>query len=915
MAVEGQTAFLERCGELTELVDLSKLAASGQAQVCLVHGEVGTGKSTLLHAVQTQCEANEGLPRFLLGRCDDITAAVSGRTAAMPFQPFKSILEQLVGIDGSSVEDVPDSRVPAVRRAIHAVVGLGPELIGAFVPVAGLALGAARYLADESGIVDRIKQVRPIEPSENFAGLAIDRFTAVLLAVAADGPLVVAIDDMHWADDGTLALFGHLARRLLDPHQRDSRVLLIGAFRPPGSVISEAAESLRNLTGELRRQGVSRVDLDALTEDCKDLFCNALVDGSPNDLKDDFRVALAKRTGGNPLFASELLLLLRRDGTITQAEGRATLTTAVDWDRLPDAVEAAVERRVRVIDQPLRELLEAGSILGYEFLARDLADVVGRSEQDVLADLDSRLSREFSLIRSVEAGDGTVESYEFRHGLVRAYIYGQIGDGSRRMLHRSVYSAFASDSERAEGMPLLMVLHATHAGLRAEAIHWTLVAAQKAFGRQELVSVFRLAEEVLTRVDSWPTPNEQVAREIIDLHLLAVDVQTTLYELAGAPTHAERALKLAQLIGDRRREAKSYLQSGIAAWKARDYAAAETFLDAGISIADEEGDSETLASLQGNMGIVYNRTRRHELALRAYELALELDPNRRRQARNNSAVVLGSLLGRYDEAIALYEWCCADARTAGQYDCLMLYLRNLNSYRRIGEYDRARVCLQEAIDLARMLGDIAADAAAVEYLGSTIILSDGPEAALPLFEESLVLVETARSLSIDRQSIEILAYARIGLCQLLLNNVRAAVQAANHARRLQVGSTFSDKDIGTVGIVYGMTLLALKSQTNHDLPKAVRVFELEVEASAAEPREYWAPRYNYAIALTGLTLAKSDFDSSTDFEAVHTALGDAISNCGLVGIRHQAAIFFRAMASSLPPVELARILEGLEGSG
>ena len=250
-------------------------------------------------------------------------------------------------------------------------------------------------------------------------------------------PLLLALDNLHWADAGTVALLFHLAQALTH-----SRVLIVGAYRSGALALahSERSHPLGTMIQPLRNQiGATTIDLDQT--DGRG-FVDALLDREPNRLQASFRETLYRHTEGHALFTVELLHTLAAAGWLSQdPEGRWVDRSALNWDALPPRVEALIRERIDRLPPADRTLLNAACVQGDEFRSEIVAALVGESEQTVIARLSGDLARAHRLVLpgGVLPHAGTPGAvYHFRHHLFQAYLYGALDAVQRSRLHRAV---------------------------------------------------------------------------------------------------------------------------------------------------------------------------------------------------------------------------------------------------------------------------------------------------------------------------------------------------------------------------------------------------------------------------------------------------------------------------------------------
>jgi len=358
------------------------------------------------------------------------------------YLPFVEILRLLTGDIESQRAVGALSREHAQRLreasppALGALIRWGPALIDALLS-RGALLERVRALPDGAQWEARVQQAidnRPIVSSSLFLH---DQVSQVLRAMAEDRPLLLILDDLQWADEASISLLFHLARKLAG-----ARVLLLGAYRP-----EEVAQGRDGKPHPL--QAVMH-ELQVLWEDSSlDLaqadgraLVEALVAHEPNRLGPGFRQALYRRTGGHALFTVELLRGLKDRGDLVRdAEGHWTEGAALDWERLPQRVEAVIAAHIARLPRDEQELLSVASIEGEEFHAEVVARVLRRDEQEVIASLSGTLSQERRLLRPESLrrlGEQQFTRYRFRHYLFQRYLYQRLDPLRRAHLHGEV---------------------------------------------------------------------------------------------------------------------------------------------------------------------------------------------------------------------------------------------------------------------------------------------------------------------------------------------------------------------------------------------------------------------------------------------------------------------------------------------
>jgi predicted ATPase len=396
--------LLEREDALKRLSDLARAAAGGRGAIASIRGRPGEGKTTLLSAACGLAD-EQGLRVF--------RARGSELEGDFAFGVVRQLLEgEIMGLD------------PVERTAL---------------------LGGAAGLA--AGVFGLEPGAPPEGPLAVLHGLYW-----VLAGLAAHGPVLLAIDDLHWADATTLEWLAYLSGRI-----EDLPILIVLATRPP----EPGAELLAGLVAV---SSVITLDLGPLAaESLAVLIEHAL--GAPPDAT--FTEASRRVTAGNPFAVAELLGELRRGEASPNAASAATLDTLN-----PAGIERNVLARLGRQQAETRAVAQALAILGDGAELRQAAALAG-------LDLDRAALAAEALVRDGILDQGAAP--RFVHPLLRGAVYGSIGARRRARLHAAAATLLAS--ERAEPQAIAAhLLHADPAGDPASVEHLR-AAARAALGR------------------------------------------------------------------------------------------------------------------------------------------------------------------------------------------------------------------------------------------------------------------------------------------------------------------------------------------------------------------------------------------------------------------------------------------------
>lgn len=424
--------FVGRDAEQRALASVWESATAGEVRSVLVAGEAGIGK-TRLAAEFAALVHGEGAV-VLAGRCDE--------DLAVPYQPFVEALRFFV-------DHAPQHIVDRLGRYPGELARLVPELV--------------------ERLPDLPASLRADPETERYR--LFEAIASWLAAASEEDPILLILDDLHWATKPTTLLLRHLVRA----EARD-RVLILGAYR--STELSRDAPLSDFLADLHRDRDAARINLAGLEQaGVAALLADALA--RPLTVAE---AELARRiradTAGNAFFASEVVRHIGEAATPTD-------TVAV-----PDTVREVVSRRLGHLPDAANEVLVAAAVLGTEFDVGVLSDLTARREAEVLGALE-----EASASQLLE--ESAFDRYRFAHALVRATIYDGMGESRRARLHRQV--ADAIQARYADDLDAHVVALAYHLGevARADpAAAPTALAYTQRAGDQALV---RLAPEEAAR--------------------------------------------------------------------------------------------------------------------------------------------------------------------------------------------------------------------------------------------------------------------------------------------------------------------------------------------------------------------------------------------------------------------------------
>jgi tetratricopeptide (TPR) repeat protein len=503
-----QTPFIGRKTELLRLEQSVKKAGAGQLQIAFIAGEAGAGKSTLVEEFLREQEASDPKLITTIGVCNAQTGSGD------PYLPFRQVLTSLTTEpeDKKSADEIAKAKNTTrfkefVRISSQTLIKVGPDLIGIFVPAAGLVTRIATEFALNSGILpEGLAKKTGKEPAKINPALdqekIFEQYAAVLKELSKDCTLILVLDDLQWADSGSLNLLFHLARQL-----KDSRIFLLGTYRPDDVALGRDGERhpLESILNELKRyHGDIVIDLSQSDTSEGRSFTDALIDTEPNHLGAAFRDELFAHTDGQPLFTVELLRNLRESGALVKDKDGFWIQVATfDFSTLPARVEGVIGERIARLPEGLRETLNVSSVMGYEFIAQVIARVQKVEELELAKNLSRELEKRYLLVfeqGEVKIGKQFLSTYRFSHGLTQQYLYDETSAGERRMLHGEIAETLeALSADHSEQFALQLGRHYAEAGNAEKAVPYWIMAgdvAFRAYAQNEAIAAYTRALEL-----------------------------------------------------------------------------------------------------------------------------------------------------------------------------------------------------------------------------------------------------------------------------------------------------------------------------------------------------------------------------------------------------------------------------------
>ena len=558
--------FVGRTSEQGQLAAALDRTIGGAGSLTMVVGEPGIGKTRLLE--QFAAHARSAGARVLVGRCYD-------GDWAPPFSPF--------------VEAIKQYATTASPQRLRAHLSADAGVLARIVPA----------------LRERLPNIAepPAIPAEGERYRLLEAVSDTLGRLAAKRPLVLVLDDLHWADKGTITMLQQVART-----SSAQRVLVLGAYR---DVELDRTHPLADALAGLRREKhFERIALRGLDRaEVAELLDTIAEQDVPTPLAE----AIARETDGNPFFIKEVLLHLVEEGKIVQSDGAWTSKLSIAEMGIPEGVREVIGRRLSRVSETCGRMLTVASALtaGFSWDALKAISAVTSGEAGVGASLVEGSPRRaapadeasFALTREtvtetrlLDALDQALGAqliverergrYDFTHALIRHTLYEELSTPRRVLLHRQIGEAleqlYAADIE-----PHVAELahHYEQGEDWRKALQFLMKAGEKAaaaYANQDAISFFDRAYQAGQRAGSGGSA------ALSNAAFQRGTVRTTIGDLSAADDFA-LAASLAREAGDREAEAVALAERGFVLIYAHEFEQAKTTLNEALAIATAHG--------------------------------------------------------------------------------------------------------------------------------------------------------------------------------------------------------------------------------------------------------------------------------------------------------------------------------------
>lgn len=787
--IEGvQTRMVGRDSEFEQLHEAFKALFEKRKLVTVtVIGEAGVGKSRLLFEFEDWAEAQPEHFTVFQGRA-------TPQTRSQPYGLLHDILTWRLQITDSDSMRVAKHKIEQGIAPLF-VADEGEDLAQAHAHLLGHLIGLdfsdSKHIR---GISDDGKQIR-----DRGLHAAAQMFRRI--AAQDDAPIVLLLEDLHWADDGSLDFLARLTQI-----NRDVPMLILGLTR--ATLFERPASWPSTVDGY-------RIELGPLDESASQLLANELLKKLP-EVPVDLQTLITGGAEGNPFYMEELVNMLVDQGALEAEPERWTLhPEKLLATHVPQTLTGVLQARLDGLPAAERVTLQQASVIGFVFWDQALAAI----DPQAGLSLPALVQRALALPRQDANLEGMRE-YVFRHQILHHVTYDTLLKRTRCELHAKVAAWLAALTDvRAKDFLGTTADHYDKAGDGANAAEYHARAAEHARDRFAHDSALYHVQRALTLLDAVALQSESPPVAAMQLRWRLLCVRERTLDLQGQRSEQRADIDaldtLANALDDDGRRAYAALRHSVIAMRTADWKLCESTARRTMALAERAGDHALRLSGQRQLASALASSGDPEagraLAHKGLAEARERGLRQNEASFLNTMSVIASLQEDLMGLLDLARQSLAIDRGTGNRRTEAVTLGILGaSWMGLGDHVQAKRDLEEGLRLIRSNGDRSPECTALINLSQLALWQGDDVRALALANSAQ---ETA--VSAEARDWEAVAVLYIGHAEHALGHYAAAAQAYERARARarEIGHPMehiATAGLARVALAQGDTVAALR---------------------------------------------------------------------------------------------------------
>jgi predicted ATPase len=597
--VSWEARFVGRDNEFRLLLDGIEQARKGHGNILFITGEAGVGKTRLAYELLNQ--KDELNFEFLCGQC-------IYREGVDPYLPFIDMFKGYL------------AEHPYLAQAIQASFKSQDGVIFDFYQIDkqryspnNSKINRYRITTEESKEKNNKKEMDGSELKETTFEFhdeqllegkhrMFETISRLINGIAKKQPLLIFIDDVHWADEASLHLLHYLARNI-----QNQPILILCAYRTEELDITRGKlDPLQEFISRLGSENLfSTVDLQRLDFKQTEIIVSDLL--GVTDIPMEFAELIHKETEGNPFFIKEVLKTLIEDDALIIEDDNLKLRISPEEIVIPVSIRELINLRIQRLDDESLDVIEHAAIIGNEFNFEFLNNVMDISDSKLI----NVLTRLIDTKIIDELKDEKGFKWNFTHNKIHEVVYNNLNENKKRLIHLRL-AKYLEDTkiDNIEEVVYDLAYH-FYMGLDFDrALSYSIEGGEKAmksYANNEALKLFTISLDSLRLLDEKLANTTHYKEKKIEVLSRLGTLHRTIGEWEKALNYFEQIIPVCDEISDHYTKLKIYLEIGWVFERRNYYKEAKKYFEKSLDLAKNLNDDFIFAEVYQGLGTVHER--------------------------------------------------------------------------------------------------------------------------------------------------------------------------------------------------------------------------------------------------------------------------------------------------------------------
>ena len=606
-----EAKFVGREDEFKVLKFGLEQAQAGYGSILFILGEAGVGKTRLAEEFSKQKAPFDF--KFLKGQC-------IYREGTDPYLPFIDMFKGYLSTHPYQATAILSS----FNSTAGVIFDVFPTEKSRYSPNLGASESTKTSKSTDTISDKNISKVISTEaggkPSEIYDFQLLEgkhrMFETVLriiIEISKKKPLVLFLDDLHWADVASLHLLHYLARNI-----KNNPIFMIGSYRPEDlNYTKDGVHPLQEIITRLGTENLyNTIELRRLTHrDTKMIVIDLLgVDNIP----DDFAELIDNETEGNPFFIKEVLRTLIEDGALSIKNGKLILNISPEEILIPTSIKELINLRVQRLDDECKDVLEYASVIGNQFDLELLKNIIDIPESKLINILSKLTEAKFI----IDVKEEEIITWKFTYNKTHEIIYNEINDNKKKLIHLKIAKYLEDEKiDNIDEVVYDLAYHFYYGYDFDRALSYSIEGGEKAlvsYANKEALDLYNISLNSLRRLDDKLANTTHYKEKKIEVLSKLGVLNKNIGEWDKSLQYYEHIIPICDEIKEPQKKSRPYLNIGWIYQQRGHWQQAQNYFQKSLSMAKIIQDFFISAEAYNGLGAVYEREGQLENAIDYY---------------------------------------------------------------------------------------------------------------------------------------------------------------------------------------------------------------------------------------------------------------------------------------------------------